>query len=564
MSAKKNPIANWLACVALFVALVSGCTPPGPRALLRGKQLVDEGRFPEAIESLKAATSLLNTNAQAWNYFGLAYHGARDFTNAAQAYGQALKLDRDLIEAHFNLGSLWLEQNRFDLAKTEFAAFTLRRPTVIEGWLKLASAQLRSRELLAAEKSFNEALRLDRKNAEALNGLGLIQVQRNRPRDAAQFFSAALKEQPNYAPALLNLAVVSQSAFNDRTFALKKYREYLALSPRPANWDAVNAAASALEQELNHASRPAPAPVAAATQAAPNPVVVKTSAPPVVRASAPVRTEPVSNSARATSQPTSPTTVETVKVQPAQEARVAQDANGDAVSATGITQSESSPPPKRGFLQKINPLNLFRHSPTNTKPLSTAESEAPSPESSPASTENASGGMARYKYRNPARPAPGDRAAAEKLFASALREHKSLHYPEAVQLYRKAIEADPSYFEAYHNLAIAALAARNVSASLSAGETALAIRPESLDTRLNFAQSLRQAGYPFDSANELAIVLSKNSNDARVHLALGNIYAQEFHQPDKARQHYLKVLDLDPQNPQAGAIRDWIVANPSR
>jgi len=31
----------------------------------------------------------------------------------------------------------------------------------------------------------------------------------------------------------------------------------------------------------------------------------------------------------------------------------------------------------------------------------------------------------------------------------------------------------------------------------------------------------------------------------------------------KARQHYLKVLDLDPRNPQATDIRFWLLANPS-
>jgi hypothetical protein len=45
-------------------------------------------------------------------------------------------------------------------------------------------------------------------------------------------------------------------------------------------------------------------------------------------------------------------------------------------------------------------------------------------------------------------------------------------------------------------------------------------------------------------------------------LALGNLYAQQFHQLAKARQHYLKVLERDPHNPQAGTIRFWLAANP--
>jgi len=33
-------------------------------------------------------------------------------------------------------------------------------------------------------------------------------------------------------------------------------------------------------------------------------------------------------------------------------------------------------------------------------------------------------------------------------------------------------------------------------------------------------------------------------------------------QPVKARQHYLKVLEVEPRHPQAGAIRYWLAANP--
>jgi tetratricopeptide (TPR) repeat protein len=143
-----------------------------------------------------------------------------------------------------------------------------------------------------------------------------------------------------------------------------------------------------------------------------------------------------------------------------------------------------------------------------------------------------------------------------------LQEQRAAHLSEAMQAYRQATGIDPSYFEAYYNLALAAMSAGDLPQALSAGESALAIRPESLDARLNFAQSLKQAHYFFDAANELTTVLAKYPNDARAHLALGNLYAQQFRQPAKAREHYLKVLDNDPRNPQAPAIRDWLVANP--
>src|SRR5580765_1033221 len=72
---------------------ISGCTPPGPRALLQGKQLLDEGRYAEAVPKLAKAATLLPKNALAWNYLGLAYHGNGQFDQAANAYRTALSLD---------------------------------------------------------------------------------------------------------------------------------------------------------------------------------------------------------------------------------------------------------------------------------------------------------------------------------------------------------------------------------------------------------------------------------------------------------------------------------------
>ena len=56
-------------------------------------------------------------------------------------------------------------------------------------------------------------------------------------------------------------------------------------------------------------------------------------------------------------------------------------------------------------------------------------------------------------------------------------------------------------------------------------------------------------------------VLAANPNEVRVHLALANLYAQKLHDPNLARDEYLKVLDLDPNNAQAADIRYWLSLN---
>ncbi|MEY2466646.1 MAG: hypothetical protein QOD03_1167 [Verrucomicrobiota bacterium] len=572
MLTTKKRLKKSLIFFLTLATLITGCTPPGPRALLEGKKLLDRGNFDAAIEQLQTATTLLSTNAQAWNYLGLAYHQAGQATNAVQAYQRAVALDHDLFEAHYNLGSLWLEQGRLDAAKAELTAYTLRRGNSAEGWIKLATAQLRSRDLTGAEKNFNEALRLSPQNPEALNGLGLVQLQRNHPREAAQAFTSALTQQTNYAPALLNLAVVSHQYLNNRSLALQKYREYLALMPHQANWQAVSTAARALEQELNPAPVAVPRTVASApvVHSTPSNSVIKSSSYAIARTSPPPpKAEPPAIAAKPQPVVAPPlTNLQAVKLQPEPIIKPAQEVS--TVSApivkTSALASATSPSAtnlqtkteKRGFFTKINPLNLL-HSSSKS---STNTSPSPSKTTGSATqSEGSAAQFARYSYQSPAKPADGDRPAAERVFSQAVQAQQANHLTEAIQGYRQAAQLDPGYYEAHYNLALALMKAGSIPSALATFETALALQPDRLDARLYFAQTLKQANYPIDAANELEKILATYPNDARAHLLLGNLYAQQLRQRDKAREHYQRVLELDPRNEQAPAVRDWLWAN---
>jgi tetratricopeptide (TPR) repeat protein len=578
MLATKNRTADGFIFILALVLLLTGCGPPGPRALLDGKRLLDKGEFDEAAGKLKTAATLLSTNAQAWNYLGLAYHRAGQPTNAVAAYRKALDLDRNLSEARFNLGCLWLEQNNLDAARAEFTAYTLRRPNAAEGWVKLGFTQLRARDIAAAEKSFAEALRLNPQNPDVLNGLGLTQLQRNRPREAAQNFNAALRQQPGHRAALLNLARVSQVYLNDRPGALRLYRDYLALKPRPDDWDAVNVVAQALEQQLTPQQRPALTNVVA--QVVPNVPMLKTQAT-AARPIAPPKTE----TARSTAQTTTPQAalpLEVVSLPPEPVIKTSPDASPPPVvepsvppvSASTTAATVASKPAKRGFFQKLNPVNLFRREPKVTPmptPLPPAAASNVSPKTSSAGTSPATRtsspsakptSFPRYHYVSPAKPAAGNRAEAEQSYEQGVKLRETGRASDAAQFFRQAVKSDPAYFEAQFNLALAEFESKQYKKSLTAWETALAIRPDSTDASYNFALALKAANYPLDAAKELEKILAANPDEARAHLALGNLCAEQLRDTAQARAHYLRVLDLSPNHPQAGAIRYWLVSHP--
>jgi tetratricopeptide (TPR) repeat protein len=133
---------------------------------------------------------------------------------------------------------------------------------------------------------------------------------------------------------------------------------------------------------------------------------------------------------------------------------------------------------------------------------------------------------------------------------------------EAFQFFRRATQLDPTYFEAYYCLGLTSFKLRNFQSARTAWENALRLRPNDADARYNLALTLKAAGYAKEAAEELEKLLSVHPDEARAHLTLGNLYADQLRDIPRARKHYNRVLQLDPRNPQAQIIRFWLVANP--
>jgi Flp pilus assembly protein TadD len=585
----KNRVRDNALVLLTVLGLLAGCTPPGPRALLQGQRLIERGDYARAAEKLRTATSLLATNAQAWNYLGIACQHVGERDEAARAYQRALSLNHDLSEAHFNLGCLWLEQNKLDAARTEFTTFTLRRGNSVDGFLKLATVQGRARDFAAAEKSYNDALRLSPQNPEALNGLGLVYLQERRTAEAEQYFAAALKQQPDYRPALLNSAIVAHEYTHDLPTALARYRQYLALKPAPPNADAVAATVRELEQTLH--PPPRPAPVAKAPPPATNPTPPKPATVVVTHVVAAPTAEALTNLPKpvpATNPPKPGATVAAAPPQPVQVVKLGPDPTlkpAQELTARPATAAHSSPEPvvtttsvpvtaveprapKRGFLDRVNPINVFRGDskpPPRTTPLPPAKPPTASaqPETmAPVAAASAAGTFSRYNYRSPAAPDAGNRSEAQRFFDQGVEAQRARRLSDAIQAYRQATQLDPSFFEAQFYLAFAATQAGDLATALTRYEYALAIAPNDPNARYNFALVLKQANCVPDAVNELERLLSTHPNEGRAHLALANLYAQQMREPAEARPHYLRALELDPRSPQASDIRNWLRDHP--
>lgn len=724
----RRPFAALYFALALVAWLGVGCAPSGPKALLQGEELVRKGNYEAAITKLKIATDLLRNDARAWNYLGLAYHGAGQYGEAIISYQRAQQLDQNLAAARYNLGELYLEQGNPVSAADELAIFTALQPKSVEGWVRLGDAHLQNQRLDRAQTSYYTALTLKRATPEAFNGLGLILLQRKNPRDAYRYFVEANKYDSNYAPPILNMAVVAQSHLSALPTALTKYREYLAKAPASPNASAVQAAIRQLDAELNPRpvreetrvavaeppAAPAPAtnrpsPAVARTEAAPPrqtnamPVTATTTAPVLVTrtnppaatavASAATNARPATASNRpapatATNQPpvqvakaeipaaapaakpatevrpatetatvskpalvrenattvpeekavanlatpratqaeTPPpaavleeepplevVTLEEAVIQPAGEIEPAtelQVATTPPPAVNPVSTAQTSPPQvarveapeqpeRRGFFQRLNPVNLFRSDedeasskrsmnkvtplPPDTSAPPTEEPVPPTPEpttavalarqpeasapATPTPTPTPTPAPApvtgpRYQYGRIKQPVADDRPTAERLFERGIGAQSRRDAGGAATFFAAAAEADPSYFAAHYNLGLASYSAGQWFKALSAFETALVLEPNSAEARYNFALTLQKSGFPVDAARELETLLGQNPEDTRAMLLLGNVYAQDLREISSARRQYQQVLALEPQHPQATAIRYWLASHP--
>ena len=133
-----------------------------------------------------------------------------------------------------------------------------------------------------------------------------------------------------------------------------------------------------------------------------------------------------------------------------------------------------------------------------------------------------------------------------------------------MSFYQEAIKADPGDYEACQALGLVAIKAEEYAVALEAFHHALTIKPDSAEARYGYAWALEKKHYYQDAAKELEKMLAQHPEEIRAHLLLAEIYAQDLGEPAPARIHYQKVLQADPQNPQATTIRFWLQANPER
>jgi len=524
---------------------------------LLGQAQLQLRKHDDAERSLAIAVKLAPKDADVWNDLGLVQSGKRRFANARQYFAWAVKLDPRHAASRLNL-AVTAQQ----LGDKRGALQTYRE------YLALAPAAPDAEGIRAVIRQLDTQT----------GGAPLPPVLTNAP--------GAVKVVTNLAPR--PAAIATNSVPKAALPAAQPAPAKPLVEPRSAPIKTIERAAA------NPVNAPPVAPSIAAAGpsvtsvkpavAAPVPEVVRVEEAPALR---PARDEiPPKNAPSVPAVAAALTAPSPVKPDPVDS--TPSDIVVDLPGNDG-TIGDRSDPGRRTFWKRVNPVSWgnpvkwFGSGPKPEKPVivlrsvthrpATASKTLPIPATAAATpiapavkpvavAVSAKPAFPRYVRRAPASLPAGKRREAERFFGTAIAAHDRHDLADALALYQHAVELDPSYLAAHHNLALVAMEEGDVQRALLAAECAARIDPGSVPALRVFAAALRRGGFPSDAADQLDRLVGVDPSDVAAHLSLAALKAGPLGDPGSARSHYERVLALDPRHPQASAIRVWLSSNP--
>jgi len=182
-----------------------------------------------------------------FNVSGTFYNSNGQLEIAVTKFEQALTLNPDYAEAHYNLGVTLRELDKIEEAIKCYKNAIGIKNAYPNAHYNLGNALLSLEQYDSAIKHFESAIAFNPKLAKAYNNLGLVYKRLGKDQEAGKKFDEALIIKPNYAEAANFRGVIFQNA-GDLNNAIKYYHKSLKINPNLV--DAYNNIGLA-EKELN-------------------------------------------------------------------------------------------------------------------------------------------------------------------------------------------------------------------------------------------------------------------------------------------------------------------------
>ncbi len=229
-----------LSLIAATLALLSGCFPAGGEKNTRlsdihhrlGVHELHQNRAHLALKELLLALKHDPENPDAHYTLGFLFQGRRDLEKSIHHLKEAIRLRPDFADAYNNLGTVHLEQGRYDDAIAAFkkALGVVTYPTPYLPHGNLGWAYYKRGDLRAAVKSLKTALFHNPKFCLGHNNLGVVYQQLGDHGLAKRHLEQALSMCPKYVEAHYRLGL-SHLKLQRRDLAQAQFQSCQQLSP---------------------------------------------------------------------------------------------------------------------------------------------------------------------------------------------------------------------------------------------------------------------------------------------------------------------------------------------
>ena len=205
------------------------------------------GKKEEAIIKIESLIKDYPLAPLLFNISGTFYKSNGQLDIAATKFEQALNLEPNYAEVHYNLGVTLRELDKIEEAIKSYKKAISIKNAYPSAHFNLGNALLSLKQYDGAIKHFESTIAFNPKFAQAYNNLGLLYKRLGKNQEAGKNFDKALAIKPNYAEAANFRGVIFQND-GDLENAIKYYQKSLGINPNLV--DAYNNIGLA-EKELN-------------------------------------------------------------------------------------------------------------------------------------------------------------------------------------------------------------------------------------------------------------------------------------------------------------------------
>ena len=165
--------------------------------ILKAIEEVSRQKFTDAQHDAEQAQQIAPDSAGPYVQLGNIQFAQKHLADAAKFYQQALEKDPSSTEALSGLMNSYMAEKQPDNAIAAANAQIAKVPNSTNFYDLMGTALLNGKkDLPNAEAAFRKAIELDRSNADAIEKLGRIQIQKGAPDQALALYLQAAKDNP--------------------------------------------------------------------------------------------------------------------------------------------------------------------------------------------------------------------------------------------------------------------------------------------------------------------------------------------------------------------------------